>query len=124
MPGRAFDANFVNPMQIVPVVQGNLNPWDRPVYKHPNDEGYGTTFSIGVSTDKGEVVIPTIINGHPFSNQDAIQHYKNTGEHFGVFRTPAEADAYAQWLHSEQARRIDAAGGFEAVRQRGGRLAP
>lgn len=123
-PGRGLEGMFANPTQITPVRPGNLDPWNRPIYKHPGpNEDYGTTYSISVGTPDGEVVIPTIINGYPFSSQDAIQHYMNTRENFGTFRTPGEADAFAQWLHEEQARRIQAAGGWRAVKERGGRLA-
>lgn len=122
-PGRAFDGATIDPSKIVPVQPGNLDPWNRPVWQHPTDNGYGTTNSISIGTDQGETLIPTIINGFQFSNEDAIQHYQNTGEHLGVFRSPGEADAFAQWLHEEQARRIEAApGGWKGVKARGGRL--
>jgi hypothetical protein len=117
--GGGWDANLPQP-----IAPGNLDPWNRPIYEHPDGKGYGTTLSISVNTPHGETVIPTIIGGHPFSQADAIQHFLNTGENFGSFRTPEEADAYAQALHEEQARRIDAAGGWRAVKARNGRLSP
>lgn len=55
-------------------------------------------------TPQGEVLIPTVVNGRVVSDQEAIAHYRQTGEHLGIFRTPEEATAYAQSLHEDQAR--------------------
>ena len=38
------------------------------------------------------------------SNEEAIQRYRDTGKHLGVFSTPAAANAYAQRLHQDQER--------------------
>lgn len=37
------------------------------------------------------------------SNEEAIRHYQQTGEHLGIFRTPEAATAYAKSLHEQQA---------------------
>lgn len=120
-----------------PETPGNLDPWNRPVWGHPNrfatESGgtYGTTNSISITDENPqsprfglEVLIPTVIDGYPFSEADARQHYANTGEHLGAFPGGQydRADKFATWLHEEQARRINAAGGWEAVKARGGRL--
>jgi hypothetical protein len=55
-------------------------------------------------TPQGEVLIPTVVNGRVVSDQEAIAHYRQSGEHLGIFRTPEEATAYAQSLHEDQAR--------------------
>jgi hypothetical protein len=60
--------------------------------------------SISIGTDQGEVLIPTVVNGRVVSDQEAIRHYQKTGEHLGIFRTPKDADAYAQTLHKQQAQ--------------------
>jgi hypothetical protein len=49
------------------------------------------------------VLIPTVVGGKVVSNDDAIAHYKKTGEHLGVFKNADDADAYAKSLHDEQA---------------------
>lgn len=55
-------------------------------------------------TPQGEVLIPTVVGNRVVSDAQAVAHYKQTGEHLGIFRTPDEATAYAQSLHEDQAR--------------------
>jgi soluble lytic murein transglycosylase-like protein len=50
------------------------------------------------------VLIPTVVNGRVVSEDAAVAHYRHTGEHLGIFRPPAEATAYAQSLHNDQAQ--------------------
>jgi hypothetical protein len=88
---------------------GNLNPWQRPSMHNP-DGSYSTTSSMSVGSDKGEVLIPTVVNGKRLSHDEAIAHYKKTGENFGTFDTPAHADKYATALHNAQAKMYDKSG--------------
>jgi hypothetical protein len=60
--------------------------------------------TISIGTDQGEVLIPTVINGRVVSEDQAVAHYRRTGEHLGIFRTPEEATGYAQELHRQQER--------------------
>lgn len=91
------------------VKPGNLDPWRRPVLYNP-DGSYSTTSSISIGTDAGEVVIPTVINGKRLSNDDAIAHYRATGENLGTFANQATAEAYSVNLHNAQASMYDAQG--------------
>lgn len=84
---------------------GNLDPYNRKVLKNA-DGSVSTTSSMSIGTDQGETLIPTVVDGVRLPKQDAIKHFNKTGEHLGVFDTPEHADAYAQSLHNEQARRM------------------
>lgn len=84
---------------------GNLDPYNRPSLKNA-DGSISTTRSFSIGTDRGETLIPQVIGGKLFSQQDAIAHFRKTGEHFGIFDTPANADSYAMWMHNQQADRM------------------
>jgi len=91
----------------LPAAEGLREPgtikdiWDRPVLQNP-DGSISTTLSMSIGTDKGETLIPQVVNGQKLTPQQAIEHYHKTGEHLGVFDTPEHADAYAQALHNAQ----------------------
>lgn len=66
--------------------------------------GVGTVKTIGITDEDGaQVVIPTIgPHGEQWTDQEAIRHYQQTGEHLGAFDTQANADAYGRVLHAQQ----------------------
>jgi len=74
---------------------------DRRVYRGGEDD-YRTENSISIGTDLGEVLIPTVVNGQQLTEDEAIRHYEQTGEHLGVFSSPGAADHYADALHLRQ----------------------
>lgn len=90
------------PGQIEP---GNLELFNRPVLKNA-DGSVSTTSSMSFEMDGVEILVPTVIDGKRLSEKEAIEHYKKTGEHLGKFRDAESADAYANKLHEEQARRM------------------
>lgn len=94
---------------------GNLNLHERPVVLNP-DGTVSTVRTISIGTDQGEVLLPTVIGNKVVSNQEAIDHYKKTGEHLGVFDTPDHADAYSQVLHKAQEKEY-AAASKDAIKQ-------
>lgn len=92
------------------VKPGNITSiFNRPVLNNA-DGSVSTTRSMSIGTSEGEVLIPTVVDGKSLTNEQAIAHYRKTGQHLGVFSTPEEADAYAEALHNEQARRMGLGG--------------
>lgn len=96
------DKNYRTPAGLVET--GNIDLNNRPVVK--NDDGsISTVRSISINEDGVEVLIPTISpSGTVLTDEGAVELYRSTGKHLGKFKSSKEADAYAQTLHSAQAR--------------------
>jgi hypothetical protein len=87
------------------VAGGNLDIYNRPLVNNP-DGSISTTRSIGIGTDRGEVLVPGVGDGRQLSSAEARDRYQRTGENFGTFRSADEASAYARWLHEQQAGQV------------------
>jgi hypothetical protein len=85
------------------VLPGNIDLYSRPRVKNA-DGSISTVRSMSFNDDSGkEVLIPTVVGNQVVSSQEAINHYYKTGEHLGIFNSPAEATTYAQQLHNDYA---------------------
>ena len=80
---------------------GTIDPDRRRVLKNM-DGSISTERSFSIGTDKGEAVIPQIVGGKLVSEDEAINHYRETGEHLGIFATPEQATNFAHRFHERQ----------------------
>lgn len=86
------------------VQPGNIDLSRRPVVHNP-DGTISTVKSISFGIGKHEVLVPQVVGNKVVSPMQALQNYRATGQHLGVFNSPAAANAYAIALHLEQAKR-------------------
>lgn len=81
---------------------GNLDLGARPIVKNA-DGSISTVRSMSFNEDGREVLVPTVSpDGRIMSDDEAIDHYRKTGENLGMFSTPEEATSYAESLHNQQ----------------------
>jgi hypothetical protein len=87
------------------LVPGNIDLHSRPVVRN-KDGSISTVRSMSVNIDGNEVLIPTVAadGSRVLSDADAVDQYRRTGQHLGIFRSPQAATAYAQQLHKDQER--------------------
>lgn len=88
---------------------GNIDLTKRPVVKNA-DGSISTVRSTSVNFDGKEYLIPTVSDdGRIMSVEEAVQQFKASGKHLGVFSNPQDATAYAKELSANQARMYGAA---------------
>lgn len=85
-----------------PIEPGNIDVTNRVPLTLPSGQ-VATVRTIGIRDGQYEVVIPTIgPNGEDWSNDEAVQQYRKTGQHLGKFRTGRDANIFAEQLHESQ----------------------
>jgi hypothetical protein len=82
---------------------GNIDLAKRPVVRNA-DGSISTVRSMSFGEDGREVLIPTVAaDGSGILSDDAaIEQYRKTGQHLGIFATPQAATTYAENLHKQQ----------------------
>ena len=81
--------------------RGNIDISNRPSVPNP-EGGHSTVLSMGVGDDRGENLIPRVVDNQILSSKDAIQAYLRSGKHLGRFEDVPSSDSYAQDLHLDQ----------------------
>jgi len=82
---------------------GNIDLSNRPVVRNP-DGSISTLRSMSIGTGRGETLIPTIVGGKELTPDAAVDHFRRTGEHLGIFNTPEAADIYGRDLSQRMGR--------------------
>lgn len=86
------------------LVPGNIDIARRPQVRN-KDGSISTVRSMSINMDGREILIPTVIGDRVVSDKEAIDHFRKTGEHLGMFDDSRNANEYAAQLHMEQSRR-------------------
>lgn len=93
------------------LVEPTAELWDREQVLNANGT-YSTSVSITIGIEyngqEALVVIPTCYDGAIHTEEEAIQHFEETGEHFGIFSNsdPDAVEIYSEQLHNSQAEYI------------------
>jgi hypothetical protein len=106
MQDEQSDAVLANALGVVdgpsPKEPGNIDIFNRPRVQNA-DGSISTVRSMSVNIDGEEVLIPTVSpDGNMLSDKQAVDLYRETGQHLGKFNTPEDATEYAHGLHNQQ----------------------
>lgn len=103
---------------------GNIDLHKRPIHKNA-DGSISTVLSMSIGTDQGEVLIPMISDsGESLDAKGAVDLYRRTGKHLGIFDGADSADAYAESLHEAQAKEYLPKDGQAGVTRTGPHVPP
>ena len=86
------------------IQKGNIDLNKRPVVKNP-DGSISTVLTMGISADGKEINIPRVSDdGRVLSENEAVEQYRRTGKHLGMYDSREARDAAAKALHEDQAK--------------------
>jgi hypothetical protein len=83
---------------------GNIDLSKRKPIQHGG--GRATVRSISVEMDGKHYLLPTVIGDKVVGTEEAVQYFKKTGQHLGVFGSSEAADKAGQLIHEQEAERI------------------
>ena len=82
--------------------RGNIDLYNRPSVRN-SDGSISTVRSMGINVDGKEILIPTVSDdGRIMSKEEAINQYRATGKHLGIFDSVDESNDFAKMLHNQQ----------------------
>lgn len=85
---------------------GNIDLTNRPRVKN-EDGSISTVRSISIEQDGQQILIPTVVGNKVVSDEEAIAHYRKTGQHLGKFKDVDSVNQYAEKLHEQQAKTLE-----------------
>ena len=96
----------------IPVVASpTINLKTLPLVKNklPGEGGISTVRSASFGVGKGEVLIPTVVQGKILSDTNAFNAYANGGykNHLGIYANTAAANKAAEVIHLSEANRVN-----------------
>jgi len=84
------------------ITAGNIDLAARPRVQNA-DGSISTVRSMSVNIDGKEILIPTVSDdGRILSDDEAVEQYRRTGKHLGIFSSTEAATKYAEELHLYQ----------------------
>lgn len=84
------------------IEQGNIDVMHRPTV-HNADGSTSSVRSMSTNLDGREVLMPTVSeDARIMSDNEAVDQFRNTGRHLGMFDSPESANRYAGRLHDQQ----------------------
>ena len=83
---------------------GNIDLTSRAIVRN-EDGSISTEYSIIIGEDNEYVLIPTVVNGRVVSEDEAVEHYHQTGEHHGKYRSIEDAEKASRKLSEIQRKR-------------------
>ncbi len=85
---------------------GNIDLNNRPRVFNPETGRHSTVWSMGIGLDNGkEALIPRVSDeGKILSKLEAIEQFKKSRKHLGIFHSKEAANNYAEQLHQQQAQ--------------------